>query len=113
MESADMGHTIWVEVQGRPLKETADDYSTTHRLMDALDVLAGKVGVRALGDFYDYSELEKAYGDLGDDGALDGGEHEGNFSPEPTVEERQAAGVWFGSAVGLESKTSRAAWRAV
>ena len=41
-----MGHTIWVEVHGRPLKETADDSSTMHRLMDNLDVLAGKLDVR-------------------------------------------------------------------
>lgn len=42
-----MGHTIWVEVEGRPLKETADDSSTMHRLMDNLDALAGKLGVQS------------------------------------------------------------------
>jgi hypothetical protein len=98
-----MGHTIWVEVHGRPLKETADDSSTMHRLMDNLDVLAGKLGVRKLSDFYDYSELEEAYGDLSDEGedTEDGGEEES--APEPTLEERQAKGEWFDSAVGLDS----------
>jgi hypothetical protein len=94
-----MGQTIWVEVHGRPLKETADDSSTMHRLMDNLDVLAGKLGVRKLSDFYDYSELDEAYGDLGDAGE----DTEEEPAPEPTLEERQAKGEWFDSAAGLDS----------
>ena len=94
-----MGHTIWVEVHGRSLKETAGDHSTMDRLMDKLDVLAGKLGVRKLSDFYDYSELEAAYGDLDD------AEGEGNeeSAAQPTLEERQARGDWFDSATGLDS----------
>ena len=98
-----MGHTIWVEVHGRPLKETADDSSTMHRLMDNLDVLAGKLGVRKLSDFYDYSELEEAYGDLSDEGEDTEDDGEEESAPEPTLEKHQAKGEWFDSAVGIDS----------
>ena len=95
-----MGHTIWVEVHGRPLKETAEDSSTMHRLMEKLDVLAGKLGVRKLSEFYDYSELEEAYGDLGED---EGGDGEEEPVSELTLTGRQANGEWFDSAIGLDS----------
>jgi hypothetical protein len=72
-----------------------------HRLMDNLDVLAGKLGVRKLSDFYDYSELEEAYGDLGDEGEDTEDDGEEEPAPEPTLEERQAKGEWFDSTVGL------------
>lgn len=98
-----MGHTIWVEINGRPLNETADDSSTMHRLMDNLDVLAGKLGVRKLSDFYDYSELEEAYADLSDEGEDTGDDGEEEPAPKPTLEERQAKGEWFDSVVGLDS----------
>src|SRR6185312_15661773 len=96
-----MGNTIWVEIHGRPVTETAEDMSTMYRLMDNLDKLAGKLGVRKLSDFYDYSELEEEYGDLGEDGGEDSDEDEKPES-EPTLEERQAKGSWFDSAVGLD-----------
>lgn len=104
-----MGHTIWVEVHGRPLKETADDSSIMHRLMDNLDALANKLGVQKLSDFYDYSELEEAYGDWADDAEDDADngdaeeDHEEDLGREPTLEERQAKGEWFDSAQGLDS----------
>lgn len=99
-----MGHTIWVEVHGRPVNETAEDCSTMHRLMDNLDALAGKLGVRKLSDFYDYSELEEAYGDSGDDVSDDSeDDNEEQNTSEPTLEERQSKGDWFDPAAGLES----------
>jgi hypothetical protein len=98
-----MGHTIWVEVQGRPLKETADDSSIMHHLMDNLDELAGRLRVAKLSGFYDYSELEEAYADLVESDAEEGSEGGGELNREPTLEERQARGDWFDSAEGLES----------
>ena len=68
-----MGHTIWVEVRGRSLNETADDSSTMLRLMDKLDTLAVKLGVNKLSEFYDYSELEEAYADFDDGQAHEDG----------------------------------------
>jgi hypothetical protein len=97
---ANMGHTIWVEVRGRPLKETADDSSIMHRLMDSLDELAGRLGLRKLSDFYDSSELEAAYGDFDDDAEDDSDEEP---AAEPTLEEGQSKGDWFDSATGLDS----------
>lgn len=69
-----------------------------------MDVLAGRLGVRKLSDFYDYSELEEEYGDLGEDEGddSDGDDDERNASG-PALEERQSKGDWFDSAVGLES----------
>lgn len=98
-----MGHTIWVEVHGQPLNETADDSSTMHRLMENLDALAGKLGVHKLSDFYDYSELEATYGDLDKSGEADEGGDEGTPPKQPTLEDRQLKGEWFDSAVGLNS----------
>jgi hypothetical protein len=98
-----MGHTIWVEVQGRALKETADDSSTMHHLMDNLDALAGKLRVRKLSDFYDYSELEEAYADLVEDDAAASSEIQEEVAKEPTLEERQAKGDWFDAGEGLSS----------
>lgn len=98
-----MGHTVWVEIHGRPLKETASDSSIMHRLMDNLDALAGTLGVHKLSDFYDYSELVKAYGDFGEiDDEVDDDDNE-DAPAEPTLEEGQAKGQWFDSVVGLDS----------
>lgn len=98
-----MGHTIWVEIHGRPVNETAQDCSTMYRLMDNLDALAGKLGVRKLSDFYDYSELEEEYGDLGDEGDESENDDDEEPASEPTLEERQSKGDWFDSTLGLES----------
>jgi hypothetical protein len=97
-----MGNTIWVEIHGRPIDETADDSSTMHRLMDNLDALAAKLGVRKLSDFYDYSELEEAYGDF-DESGEEADDDEQNPPSEPTLQDRQARGEWFDSAIGHDS----------
>jgi hypothetical protein len=96
-----MGHTIWVEIKGRPTKETAQDSSIMHRLMDNLDALAGKLGVQKLSDFYDYSELERAYGDF--DESEDSEDAAQEEPGKPTLEQRQAKGKWFDSTVGVAS----------
>ena len=99
-----MGNTIWVEVRGRPVKETANDSSTMYRLMDNLDALAQRLGVAKLSGFYDFSALEEAYGDLDetdDDDSAD--EETAEEERELTLEERQAKGEWFDSAEGLKA----------
>lgn len=105
-----MGHTIWVDVQGLPFNETTEDNSTLHRLMDNLDALAEKLGAQKLSEFYDYSELEDAYGDFADESEdaedfdIDvEADAEIELPPEPSLEDRQAKGEWFDPAVGLES----------
>ncbi len=75
-----MGHTIWIEVSGRPESETHRDMSVPLRLDKQLDVLAEKLRVAKVTSFYDYRELIKSYGD---------GTEE---LPEP---------VWFDSTIGL------------
>jgi hypothetical protein len=104
-----MGHTIWVEVHGRPLNETADDSSIMHRLDRELDALAARLNVPKLTDFYDYSELEEAYREFDPEAEAaddddDDGDAEGAEDPaEPTLEGRQAKGEWFDSNQGLTS----------
>jgi hypothetical protein len=115
-----MGHTIWVEVHGRPLEETASDSSIMHRLDRKLDALAAKLGVTKLTEFYDYSELEEAYGDLDEEPGErdDAGENEADEAADDqdddgsddetdssygTPEQRAAKGEWFDSAAALAS----------
>jgi hypothetical protein len=83
-----MGHTIWVEVHGRSGDDPARDNSIMLRLQDQLDALATKLGVPKLSEFYDYSELEAAYGDLGGD------EDEAEVD-DPPDNHGQNAGDWF------------------
>lgn len=115
-----MGHTIWVEVHGRPLEETASDSGIMHHLDRKLDALATKLGVTKLSEFYDYSELEEAYGDL--DEEPEEGDEAANSEPDDnqddnsgddetdssygTPEQRAAQGEWFDSAAGLASVQS-------
>ena len=98
-----MGHTIWVEIQGQPLEETAQDSSIMHRLMDELDALAVKLNVAKLSDFLDYSELEEAYGDLEGDDEDDDEDDAALEHAEPTLQERQLRGEWFDCADGFRS----------
>jgi hypothetical protein len=62
-----MGHTIWVDVQGRSENDLPADNSIMLRLEDQLDRLSEKLRVARLSDFYDYSELEAEYGEFADD----------------------------------------------
>jgi hypothetical protein len=77
-----MGNTIWIEVRGRPANETHEDMNVLHALEKHLDVLAEKLGVTSLTDFYDYGEPLANFGDAEDE------------LPDPS---------WFDSAKGLES----------
>ena len=75
-----MGNTIWIEAQGRSGDETHNDMNVLHALNERLDVLAEKLGVAKLTDFYDYRELLESFGD--------------EELPDPS---------WFDSAKGLET----------
>ena len=90
-----MGHTIWVDVQGRPADETPGDSSIMLRLMEKLDVLADKLHVPQLSAFYDYTELDKAYG-------APTAEGDGIGSESASIG-RQVSGSWFEAADGLKS----------
>ena|SRR6185312_4950856 len=59
-----MGHTIWVDIQGREKDKVPDDNSIMLRLAEQLDRLADKLHVAKLTQFYDYSALEAEYADL-------------------------------------------------
>lgn len=52
-----MGHTVWIEVQGRPGADTHEDLSILHALADYLDACAKTLGVTAPSAFFDYSSL--------------------------------------------------------
>ena len=65
-----MGHTIWVDVQGRGKGELPRDNSIMLRLKDELDRLADKLQVAKLSQFYDYSVLEEEYADVAEEAGL-------------------------------------------
>ena len=75
-----MGHTIWIEVYGRPGSETHNDMGVLLRLDKQLDVLAEKLDVVKITSFYDYRSLIEDRGVSEDE------------LPDP---------VWFDSAIGL------------
>ena len=106
-----MGSTVWFEIQGRPLKETAEDCSKMHRLSDDLDALALQLGVRKLSDFFNYSELSRlAEAEME---ALDG--IDAGFEDDPNEEfeirdpcaecvaVRESTGEWFDPVQVLKS----------
>ncbi len=62
-----MGHTIWVDSQGRSEGEACQDNSIMLNLQDPLDALCTHLGIPKLSDFYDYSELEAMYGESDDE----------------------------------------------
>jgi hypothetical protein len=83
-----MGHTIWVDLRGRAKGVALQDNSIMLRLQSQLDDLSTKLNVPNLSEFYDYSELEAAYGELdGEDDEVEGG--------DPTAEDGQDEGDWF------------------
>jgi hypothetical protein len=89
-----MGHTIWVDVEGRADDDLPSDNSMMLRLDKQLDKLAAKLGVARLTTFYDYSELEDEFdeppdgeGDADDEGASAG--------------DAGSGGAWFDPAAAL------------
>jgi hypothetical protein len=59
-----MGHTIWVDTQGRPKDSACQDNSIMLQVQDQLDGLSTKLNVPKLSEFYDYSECKEMYGDI-------------------------------------------------
>jgi hypothetical protein len=85
-----MGDTIWVDVRGRSADDVPSDNSIMLRLQDQLDRLSKKLKVAKLSDFYDYSDLEAAYGEFGDDpegdpAAADALPEGAWYDPEPAL----------------------------
>ena len=96
-----MGSTIWIEVRGRSLKETADDCSKMNRFVDRLDEIASQLDVPKLSGFLDYTEmaLEADAVLAGDDWVSCGVR---DITGEP-IEVREAEGEWFDSVQGLRT----------
>jgi len=121
-----MGSTLWVEIRGLPLKETADDCSKMNRLADEFDALATRLGVRKLSDFFDYTEMGRAADaelealEIGDEPPADASEGDGDDVGDETVRdataesptEREAVGEWFDSAEGLATVRALSAYLA-
>jgi len=104
-----MGSAIWIEVRGRPFKETADDCCKMDRLADELDDVATRLGVPKLSSFFDWTEMtraadaETAYCELRD--GLREEEPEPEFrdiTGEPLAI-REKTGEWFDSGQGLRT----------
>jgi hypothetical protein len=102
-----MGSAIWIEIRGRPFKETADDCCKMHRLADELDDLATRLGVRKLSRFFDWTEMaraadaETAYCEFRDGLREEEPEPEfRNITSEPLAT-RDQEGEWFDSSQGL------------
>lgn len=62
-----MGHTIWVDIEGREKGKLPDDNSIMLRLAEQLDRLSDKLHVTKLTQFYDYSALAAEYADLSEE----------------------------------------------
>jgi hypothetical protein len=85
-----MGDTIWVDVRDRREGDLPRDCSIMLRLERQLDRLCARLNVPRLSAFYDYSELEAAYGDFeGEDdrgGEAEGGSARGGWhDPTPAL----------------------------
>lgn len=89
-----MGHTIWVDVQGRAKNDLPCDNSIMLRLKDQLDGLSEKLRVAKLSDFYDYSALDEQYGEFAEDASAADG-------PGEAAEGTQSKGSWFHPAQAL------------
>jgi hypothetical protein len=90
-----MGHTIWVDVQGRAEDDVPSDNSIMLRLEEQLERLAEKLGVSKLSSFYDYSVLEDELAEFVEDAGRDN-EH----APEVAGEAR-SRGQWFDPSAAL------------
>lgn len=100
-----MGSTVWIEVRGRGLEETASDSNALKSVGDELDKLAGQLGVVALSHFYDWSEMDaEAEAEIC---VIQGRPVPDrlkfrNITKQP-AEQRAAVGTWFDSTEGLRS----------
>jgi hypothetical protein len=89
-----MGHTIWVDVRDRPKdQDDREDCSIMLRLEAHLDGLCQALNVRKLSDFYDYSELERAYADF---------DEESESTPDSApLDSDQPPGAWYDAGQAL------------
>lgn len=83
-----MGHTIWVDVRDRPKdQDDREDCSIMLCLEAHLDGLCQALSVQKLSGFYDYSELERAYGGLDEESEW--------TSDSPPLDSDQPTGAWL------------------
>jgi hypothetical protein len=100
-----MGSTIWIEVFNRPLKETANDCSKPHYLIDQLDCLAVDLGIAKLSNFYDWTEMALAAD--AETRAIEAIEPGEKLEPSfrnltgQSLAERQSIGEWFEPTMAL------------
>ncbi len=89
-----MSHTIWVDVRDWPKnQDEVEDCSIMLRLQTRLDGLCKSLKVSKLSDFFDYTELERAYADCSE-------ESEPTSGTSPCVPQRGDE-VWFDSGQAL------------
>jgi hypothetical protein len=118
-----MGDTLWVDVRGRAGDDLPRDNSIMLRLQSQLDGLAARLIVSKLSDFYDYSEMEAAYGDFGEeneatDDAPDAGDNPPGgewYDPRPALAAVRAIHAHLSehsADLGFHPDPSRAHWPA-
>ena len=91
--------TLWIHVlEGREYAKDSDDYTLMHKHAESLDAICEEVGVRKLSEFFDFTDLEYSYADVGDDS-----------DEEPPVDPETGLGygiddmTWFKAAEGRSS----------
>lgn len=63
-----MGMTIWIHtLEGKNYSKDSDDHSQMCRHLEAIDDVCQKIGVKALGEFVDYTEQEYEFNEFEDD----------------------------------------------
>jgi hypothetical protein len=101
-----MGHTIWVDVEGRPDDDLPSDTSLMLRLEKHLDKLAGKLRVVKLSSFYDYSELGEYYGDITGDNVGSSASVDEEDNDDDSASNDRPRGSWFDPQPALAAVTA-------
>ena len=96
-----MGMTIWIHtLEERNYSKDSDDHSHMCRHLEAIDEVCQNIGVRALGEFMDYTDQEYNFNELED-------EDEEESEQELHAETGLAYGIddmtWFEADKGLPS----------
>lgn len=99
-----MGMTIWIHtLEDRKYSRDSDDHSHMCRHLEAIDEVCQNIGVRALGEFMDYTDQEYDFEEFED-------EEEPELDPETGLAYGIDDMTWFGAEEGLSSfKALRAA----
>jgi hypothetical protein len=96
-----MGSAIWIEIKGRPFKETAYDCCKILRLDDELDEVAIRHELSKLSSFFDWTEMARlAELEISEDADLK--PEFRDLTGEPLAV-REQTGDWFDSSQGLKT----------